>query len=215
MQEEIEEKPNEPAIDKGSQPVGLAKSESGRMWPLMAHIKCENGLPMAHDLECHANAVSKLAAEFAAAFGSSPWGELAGSWHDLGKYREGFQRYIRQCGDPDAHIEGRVSGPDKTHSAAGALWAQQYLQEEDKRFGLVIARVLSYLIAGHHAGLSDWAGGNKSLHNRFASDDAKKELATVLAAPIPEHLLRPATSLPDLNDLKHYHDDEIPGRFAL
>jgi CRISPR-associated endonuclease/helicase Cas3 len=185
----------------------------------IAHVRKSDELLLAHSLADHAEGVSLLAGEFASTFNSSEWAALAGLWHDLGKYRDGFQRYIRQCGDPDAHIEGRVAGPDKTHSAAGALWAQRYFQEVDKSSGPVIARVLSYLIAGHHAGLSDWAGENRSLRNRFASEDAKRELETTCTAPIPEHLLRPAGSLPDLNDLLRYRDDDkddpIPGRFAL
>ena len=185
----------------------------------IAHIRKDGERLVAHPLSRHNEAVSTLAAEFATTFQSSPWASLAGLWHDLGKFRDGFQRYIRQCGDPDAHIEGRVAGTDKTHSAAGALWAQRYLEEVDKRSGPVVARVLSYLIAGHHAGLSDWAGENKSLHNRFASEDAQRELATACAASIPEHLLKPAGPMPDLADLLRYRDDDkgdpIPGRFAL
>ena len=185
----------------------------------VAHIKDENGRPIQHALEEHVTEVARLAGEFAAQFDAAQWAALAGLWHDLGKFREGFQRYIRQCGDPDAHIEGRIAGPDKTHSAAGALWAQQYLQEVDKRAGPIIARVLSYLIAGHHAGLSDWAGENGSLHNRFASENAKREWATACAAAIPERILKPAIPLPDLCDLLRHRDDEkddpIPGRFAL
>ena len=182
---------------------------------LLAHIREEAGKPIPHPLPDHLRAVSEIAAKFAAEFSAAPWAALAGLWHDLGKFREGFQRYIRQCGDPNAHIEGRVAGAEKTHSAAGALWAQRYLQEVDKRSGPVVARVLSYLIAGHHAGLSDWAGENRSLQNRFASEDARSELATTLAAPIPDAILKPAMPLPDLGDLLRYRDDEIPGRFAL
>jgi len=181
----------------------------------IAHIRKVGERLIAHPLEEHLQEVSRLAADFAAEFGAAPWAALSGIWHDLGKFREGFQRYIRQCGDPNAHIEGRVADPDKSHSAAGALWAQRYLQEVDKRSGPVIARVLSYLIAGHHAGLSDWAGENKSLHNRFAQDNAGKELATALAAEIPAALLKPVAALPNINDLMRYRDDEIPGRFAL
>ncbi|MBL8397301.1 MAG: CRISPR-associated helicase Cas3' [Candidatus Accumulibacter sp.] len=186
----------------------------------IAHVRKEGERLLAHALTEHADKVSLLAAEFAATFDSASWAALAGLWHDLGKFRTGFQRYIRQCGD--AHVEGRVADPDKTHSAAGALWAQQYLKEVQGRAGEVVARVLSYLIAGHHAGLSDWAGENKSLHNRFASDHARKELTTTLAAPIPESILKPAAALPNISDLLRYRDSNpsdqsasIPGRFAL
>ncbi len=147
----------------------------------LAHIRNDNGCLIAHRLEDHLVDVSELAADFAAEFGAAPWAALAGIWHDLGKCRDGFQRYIRQCGDPDAHIEGRVAGPEKTHSAAGALWAQQYLAEVDKRFGPVVARVLAYLIAGHHAGLDNWFGG---LNERFNHEDTVREGRDALAVAI-------------------------------
>ena len=178
----------------------------------LAHIRNENGRLIAHRLEDHLVDVSKLAADFAAEFGAAPWAALAGIWHDLGKYRDGFQRYIRQCGDPDAHIEGRVGGAEKTHSAAGALWAQQYLAEVDKRSGPVVARILAYLIAGHHAGLDNWFGG---LHERFSREDTEKEGRDALAVAIPEAILKPQAGLPDLKAIRTDQEHNIPGRFAL
>ncbi len=178
----------------------------------LAHIRNDNGCLIAHRLEDHLIDVSKLAADFAAEFGAAPWAALAGIWHDLGKYREGFQRYIRQCGDPDAHIEGRIAGPEKTHSAAGALWAQEYLAEVDKRSGPVVARVLAYLIAGHHAGLDNWFGG---LHERFNREDTVREGRDALAVVIPAAILKPSAGLPDLNAIRTDQKDNIPGRFAL
>ncbi|MBP7524216.1 MAG: CRISPR-associated endonuclease Cas3'' [Propionivibrio sp.] len=187
-------------------------SDKSDVQPFIAHIRSENGHVVLHDLEDHLVDVSVLAADFAAEFGAAPWAALAGIWHDLGKYREGFQRYIRQCGDPDAHIEGRVAGPEKTHSAAGALWAQQYLAEVDKRSGPVVARVLAYLIAGHHAGLDNWFGG---LHERFNREDTIKEKHDALAVAIPAAILKPSAGLPDLNTIRTDQKDNIPGRFAL
>jgi len=178
----------------------------------LAHIRNDNGRLAAHRLEDHLLDVSSLAAEFAAEFGAAPWAALAGIWHDLGKYREGFQRYIRQCGDPDAHIEGRVAGPEKTHSAAGALWAQQHLAEVDKRSGPVVARVLAYLIAGHHAGLDAWFGG---LNERFHREDTVREGRDALAAAIPEAILKPPGGLPELSAIRSDREHNIPGRFAL
>ena len=185
----------------------------------IAHIRKDGDQLVMHPLDDHVGDVSRLASEFAATFGSASWAALAALWHDLGKFREGFQSYIRQSNDPDAHIEWRVSGPNKTHSAAGALWAQQYLEQVDKCAGPGIARVLSYLIAGHHPGLSDWAGENNSLTYRFSKEASLNELATTLAAPIPGHILKPSIPLPGLHDLLHHRDDDksdpIPGRFAL
>jgi len=160
-----------------------------------------------HDLEEHLREVAKLAGHFATPFGGHDWADLAGLWHDLGKYRPRFQRYLdvasgfdRRSGlqpateptsnlalgselqpatDPDAHIEGR---PGKvTHSTAGALLACQ-------RLG-VPGRVLAYLIAGHHAGLSDWHSEESSLAHRLDGDRAAEELREALAAEPPADLL--------------------------
>ena len=178
----------------------------------IAHIRNDNGRPVLHDLVDHLNEVSRIASEFAAEFGAEDWAALAGRWHDLGKFRDGFQRYIRQCSDPNAHIEGRISGPEKTHSAAGALWAQQHLIEVDRRFGPVVACVMSYLIAGHHAGLDNWFNG---LNERFAKDGSHREIADTLAAAIPPSILKPEAALPNVASIPTDQKESIPGRFAL
>jgi CRISPR-associated endonuclease/helicase Cas3 len=192
--------------------MGMREGKDFEHTDFLAHIRNDNGRLIAHRLEDHLVDVSVLAADFAAEFGAAPWAALAGIWHDLGKHRDGFQRYIRQCGDPDAHIEGRVAGPEKTHSAAGALWAQQYLAEVDKRSGPVVARVLAYLIAGHHAGLDNWFGG---LHERFNREDTLREGRDALAVAIPEAILKPPAGLPDLRAIRTDQEHKIPGRFAL
>jgi hypothetical protein len=58
----------------------------------------------------HLRAVADMAACFSQSFDSPRWAYLAGLWHDLGKYRPGFQRYLMQSDNPDAHIEGKVGG---------------------------------------------------------------------------------------------------------
>ena len=137
-----------------------------------------NGQP--HELKDHLQSVAELAQAFAKPYGSQ-WAELAGLWHDLGKYRPGFQKYLALSNNPDGHIEGRVSGREKTHSAAGALWAIQQLNQPK---GLPLGHVLAYLIAGHHAGLDDWHGG---LNERLKSADSQEELKSALAVVPPEH----------------------------
>lgn len=151
-----------------------------------------DGAPRQQALEEHLWGVSRIAAEFAAHFNAGEWGHLAGLWHDLGKYRPGFQRYIREC--TEAHIEGRVAGPDKTHSAAGALWAEHHLTERMGPPGRIIARVLAYVIAGHHGGLDNWHNG---LNARLAGDDAGRELAESREAAPRDGVLHPHIEPPD------------------
>ena len=139
-----------------------------------------------HLLVDHLKTVAELAAAFSEAFDTAQvakrWAYLAGLWHDLGKCRPGFQLYLRQSDNPDAHIEGKVGGREKTHSAAGAVWAIQQLNKPNQPYG----NILAYLIAGHHAGLDDWDGG---LNQRLQSDDAKQELKEALAANPPANIL--------------------------
>jgi len=99
----------------------------------------------------------------------------------LGKARPGFQSHIRH--DPEAHIEGRVPGAEKTHSAAGALHARaEFGRLLDARSADALARVLQYLIAGHHAGLADWQpqDGHGGLASRLASPAAQAEYKEAL-----------------------------------
>jgi len=119
-----------------------------------------------HPLVDHLHAVGSKAASFAP-FGAD-WARIAGLWHDLGKFRPGFQAYIRQTAD--AHIEGRLpAASQKTHSAAGALQALEAFEARFGRGARAAARPLAYVIAGHHAGLADWhpSDANPGLHARL------------------------------------------------
>lgn len=75
-----------------------------------------------HDLVEHLTGVAALAAHFARKPGAD-WAHLAGLWHDLGKFRQRFQNYIRLVSgfEADAHIKGEAG--KAPHSTAGALLA--------------------------------------------------------------------------------------------
>ena len=169
--------------------------------------------PDGHLLDDHLRSVGARAAKSADAFGASDWAHLAGIWHDLGKYRSGFQRYIRQTTDPDAHIEGRIRSPDKTHSAAGALWARKAFEDALGPKGRLLSCILQYVIAGHHAGLDNWHGG---LSARLSSDESAREFTEALDAAPPDDVLHPCTLPADLSALPLGDERrDIPGRFAL
>lgn len=100
--------------------------------PYIAH-RAEDG--RIQTVREHLIGTSKLAGDFAAAFGYKEWGELCGLLHDVGKYSKAFQARIRG------------SGKKVDHSTAGAV--------ETMKMGAVPA---SFCVAGHHGGLPD--GGN-------------------------------------------------------
>lgn len=97
-------------------------------------------------LEVHLRNVAELAEAFAKPFGSGDWAWNAGWLHDLGKADAAFQGYLRRENglDDTGYDLGSVN-----HSSAGAAFAAEKL-------GLCTGRILSYLCAGHHAGLPDW-----------------------------------------------------------
>ncbi len=112
------------------------------------------------------------ARDFGEAFGAGGWAELAGLWHDAGKYARAFQDYLRSGGS---------RGPD--HSTAGARLACEALGPA--------GYLLAYAIAGHHAGLPDWSasgGGHSGLQERLKAclsetEDALARLPASLRDP--------------------------------
>jgi len=157
----------------------------------VAHVKKKNDddWELPHSLGEHLRCVKKLSSEYAVDIGSD-WAALAGLWHDLGKYRQKFQDYIRiQSGyeKENAHIENGKRAP---HSTAGAIHA---IQMFPSGFG----HILSYLIAGHHAGLPDWYGGKGSLE--FRLKDGLNEYKEALSENIPADILK--GNCPELPDI--------------
>ncbi len=159
----------------------------------LAHVRQDKtGKWHEHLLDEHLAGVAKLAAKFANAFNSQDWARLGGLWHDLGKFREKFQHYIKTVSgyDAEAHVEGAPGRVD--HSTTGAIHAIERLGVE--------GRILAYLIAGHHAGLPDWnsvEGGASSLWQRV--EDGKKKgylQEALIAAPAKEIIEAPRPTSP-------------------
>ncbi|TYP91896.1 CRISPR-associated endonuclease/helicase Cas3 [Nitrosomonas communis] len=151
----------------------------------LAHVRQDsNGEWKEHALDEHLHEVARRAGEAAIAFGNEDWAQLAGLWHDLGKYREKFQKYINSVSgyNTEAHIEGAPGRVD--HSTAGAIHAIEKL-------GLH-GRILAYLIAGHHAGLPDWnnaEGGQSTLFQRIETGKQNGYLQEALNAVPPSEIL--------------------------
>lgn len=118
---------------------------------MIAHIDGATG--KTQPLSEHLNNVARLAGQFADEFGNSDWASLSGFWHDIGKFLLAFFNYIM--------------GKEKrtvNHSTAGAVLAFEKFGMERPE-----AKILPYIIAGHHAGLPDWDpdDGGGDLLNRL------------------------------------------------
>lgn len=100
----------------------------------------------------HLQGTANLAGDFAGRFGKSQWGYCCGMLHDVGKYSIDFQKKIWE--DTDAQVD---------HSTAGAKLCNE--------LGGYYS-ILSYCIAGHHAGLPDY--GNTATRSSLAGRYSKK-----------------------------------------
>jgi CRISPR-associated endonuclease/helicase Cas3 len=156
----------------------------------IAHVKRKKDGSWAepHWLMDHARSVAQLSGEFAERFNSKSWGYAAGIAHDAGKGTKEWQKYLcKKSGyDVEAHLEGKVGKVE--HSCLGAKLSEEL-------FGKGFGRILSYCIAGHHAGLPDWlpdqAGGQSALSFRLRNvktDDLFFELKDIVSMSKPNGL---------------------------
>ena len=173
----------------------------------LAHVRQEaNGSWTIHHLEQHLLATAALAQQFAAQFHSGEWGELAGRWHDLGKYRPAFQRHICTSSgyDPNYRISAQANRNTR-HASTGAVQAQVAME---RLKAAPHGRILAYLIAGHHAGLPDCDAAEQArgqpLNDVLQDGDL---LAEALQQAIPAAIL--SAKLPTTkalaNSPKDYH----------
>ncbi len=121
---------------------------------LIAHVKqADDGTwDPPHSLREHLSKTACIAATFADKFSSREWGESAGMAHDVGKGRAMWQSYLRRKSgyDDEAHLE------EKPGKIPHAIFGAKFMYE---LHGEATGRILSYCIAGHHAGLPDWEPG--------------------------------------------------------
>lgn len=129
-------------------------------------------------LEGHLKNTAELAQTFTSSFNAGNWGYITGLLHDLGKYSNEFQAYLKRACDIDSHIEQKSGRVD--HSTSGA-------QEIYRLLGLN-GKAIAYCIAGHHSGLLDGSGQNGT------SLEARLSKATPAINP-PGNLL---SALPEL-----------------
>lgn len=111
-------------------------------------------------LEQHLLGVAGMSCLYAKKLNLESQGELIGLLHDLGKYSQAFQAYIKSAvgllnQDEDeefvdaAGLKGKID-----HSTAGAQLIWHELSKQGQ-LGQIVGQILSLCIASHHSGLID------------------------------------------------------------
>jgi len=123
-------------------------------------------------LDQHLHGVANLSCLYAQKLNLKDQGELIGLLHDLGKYSQAFQVYIKSAvgllnQDEDeefvdaAGLKGKID-----HSTAGAQMIWHELSKQGQ-LGQIVGQILSLCIASHHSGLIDCLSSDT---NSFGED---------------------------------------------
>ena len=92
----------------------------------------------------HLTATADLAKVFASAYGCGNTGYWAGLLHDLGKYTDAFQNYLKRSLGGETVTRGEV-----IHALQGAKYVKKTINDS------IIADIIGNVIASHHGGLFD------------------------------------------------------------
>lgn len=134
----------------------------------------------------HLRTVAEWAKALGEPFGLGMLAYVCGLLHDLGKYSESFQKYLKDA------LEGKtVHRGEVPHAWAGALAILRQLGESPSTMGL--ADLLANIVASHHGGLTDMiADSERVMPPRIQKhlDGHPAEYRDVLASPEAAALLR-------------------------
>ncbi len=134
-------------------------------------------------LEEHLLGVASKSRMAASKMGLDAQGELIGLLHDLGKYSDAFQNYLKSAvgllnqDEDEDFVDAKGLKGKIDHSTAGA---QLIWQEFSKQvgFGPIVGQVLALCVASHHSGLIDCMGvsGENIFSKRMNKCDSKVHL---------------------------------------
>lgn len=154
-------------------------------------------------LKEHAENVAKKTAEFAKEFNFEDLGELAGLFHDLGKYQMSFQKKLRGIKN------------DVEHSFCGAKEILKLLDSKDNKnpINAFNREILAYVIAGHHSGLPDCGTetDNSFMASLYAKVNRKSEDYSTYKKEI-------SYSIPNrrwVRDFNFYDNKEKPFAYSI
>lgn len=159
-----------------------------KIFPYIAHQRKSDGA--VQSLESHLLEVSDIAKSLAAKIGLKDQGELIGLLHDLGKYSDEFQTYLKSAvglidQDEDDFVDAKGMKGKVDHSTSGAQLIWQEFSTRGK-MGPIVGQILSLCIASHHSGLIDCLSSDASSfgENRFTKRIGKSDDRTHLRESI-------------------------------
>lgn len=129
----------------------------------------------------HLSGVADLASSFAAKLGLQDQGELLGLLHDLGKYSQAFQAYLKSAtgqlnqDEDEDWVDAKSLRGKVDHSTAGAQFVWQALGSKTQN-EQIAAQVLALCVASHHSGLIDCIAADAS---NFGEDTFTKRMRKV------------------------------------
>ncbi|MCW3058184.1 MAG: ATP-dependent helicase SrmB, partial [Capsulimonas sp.] len=132
----------------------------------------------------HGDNVANLAASYAVPFGAKELARWAGWLHDVGKYSEDFQKYLRDCHMTRDQKDGKPKPGSAEHKRAGTKLAWEMMPP-------IIRHILAPCVLGHHGGLHAESETGTTL--REAQDDPKT------AAELAKAIQRARVDFPELN----------------
>lgn len=133
--------------------------------PFAAHTPAEHDPSHWHGLKEHLEAVAVDAEAKTEKLSAGRLGYYAGLWHDLGKYNPKFQDFLQQ-----AHAAKLAGQKPPTKKVPHAIYGASFADE-------LKITPLSFLIAGHHAGLPN----QSDLKSRLKENQSISEYGTVRA----------------------------------
>ncbi len=109
-------------------------------------------------LEDHLNNVANLTKYFLVSTPFSDLGWLSGIIHDIGKSTDEWQEYLQKSIYSEENGYSNIQKID--HSSLGAQYTFKYCEDKN------IAKIISYVVSGHHSGLLNY-DGSPSLLSRL------------------------------------------------
>lgn len=190
----------------------------------IAHVRASDSSEQS--LYAHLTGTAEIAKTLATKIGLPLSGELIGLVHDLGKYSQAFQTYIRDSvqfdnykdlgldedEEADILLKGKPKRGSVDHSTAGAIFLYNKFKDRPKKNssaqGALLADILFICVASHHSGLVNVVDkeGQPYLYNRKTKPEDKVHFQEALNNAISNELFASLDSKIFKEAVREFHN---------